>query len=415
MKKFLILNFKFLIFVVLILSISFLISPNCARADFSSSQNYQVLDQIDFGGGTSESTNFTHFGFITDINGMAFWPYFALDISQPEPAAVISPRPTPTPVQTPVTVSQPLVLDLKTSNYINYNILGFALALLALSLLLPLLMNLPLLSFGSSLWASIMSLLGLNKKKRTWGIVYDTDTRQPIALAQVRIFDFEIKKLLETQFSNEKGEFGFLLKPGKYYLEVNKNNYIFPSKLVSNAYHGQPIEVKENEVLNMDIPLDPEIKTLAHRLNILNVFVEIIAYLKYPLLVLGTGLAIYFFWKSIDWKNMLVLLVYLLVWIWEIRNFFKPKPFGEVFDNSNKQPLDLSIVRLFNKDNGRLVSTKVSDSRGRYSFVINPGLYQLTAMRQQYSQFENSDLSIKDSGFLNINIPLKKDIHSQET
>ncbi len=412
MKKFLIFNFQFLFFGILFLGIIFLLFPSKIKAEVSSSQNYQVLDQIDFGGGTSQSGNYSQFGFITDINGMIFWPYFAITIPAP------SSTPTPIPIgaisatPTATVVSSPVVLNTPISNYINYNILAYTLALLALSLLLPLLMNLPLLSLGSSLWASIMSLFGLNKKKRTWGIIYDTNTRQPVALAQVRIFDFEMKKLLDTQFSNQKGEFGFLLKPGKYYLEVNKNNYIFPSKLASGGYHGQAIEVRENELLNMDIPLDPQIKALSNRLGIINTILEVIAYLKYPLLVLGTGLAIYFYWQSADWKNMLVLMVYLIVWVLEIRNFFKPKPYGDVFDSSNRNPLDLAIIRLFDKHNGRLVSTKVSDNKGHYSFIINPGSYQMTAIHQEYSQFEKPELKVTESGFLNVDVPLKKDIHS---
>ena len=74
------------------------------------------------------------------------------------------------------------------------------------------------------------------KRKREWGVVYDSLTKQPIDLAMVRLFDKETGKLVETRVTDLQGRYIFIVEPEKmYYITVEKNNYTFPSKLLENS------------------------------------------------------------------------------------------------------------------------------------------------------------------------------------
>jgi hypothetical protein len=102
---------------------------------------------------------------------------------------------------------------------------------------------------------------------RTWGIVYDSKSKEPISGAVVKIFDEEYHKLKESRATDKEGRFGFIVPPGKYSIEVEKKDYRFPSTHIRHKndgkyhylYHGEIISKKpKDSVISMDIPLDLE-------------------------------------------------------------------------------------------------------------------------------------------------------------
>ncbi len=64
--------------------------------------------------------------------------------------------------------------------------------------------------------------------------------------------------------------------------------------------------------------------------------------------------------------------------------FFKPKlvPWGIVYDSKTKRPLDPVLVTLESED-GKIYQT-VTDMYGRYSFLVKPGLYNITLEKSNY-------------------------------
>lgn len=114
-----------------------------------------------------------------------------------------------------------------------------------------------------------LSVIDLDKEKRgalllmqdttpPWGTVLNAATYEPLNLAIVRLFDYDSNKLVETAVTDENGRFGFFVKPGRYYLTTDKENFHFPSKNRS-GYHGEIIEVrtKEEGIIKVNILLDP--------------------------------------------------------------------------------------------------------------------------------------------------------------
>lgn len=114
-----------------------------------------------------------------------------------------------------------------------------------------------------------LSVIDLDKEKRgalllmqdttpPWGTVLNAATYEPLNLAIVRLFDYDNNKLVETAVTDENGRFGFFVKPGRYYLTTDKENFHFPSRNRS-GYHGEIIEVrtKEEGIIKVNILLDP--------------------------------------------------------------------------------------------------------------------------------------------------------------
>lgn len=84
----------------------------------------------------------------------------------------------------------------------------------------------------------------------------------------------------------------------------------------------------------------------------------------------------------------------------------KRRGFGVVYNAITKLPIDLAIVRLYERlPNGRrrLVRSRVTDKGGRYLFLADPGIYELSVTKQQFS-FPSSYLkNVKEDGrFLDV-------------
>jgi hypothetical protein len=69
------------------------------------------------------------------------------------------------------------------------------------------------------------------------------------------------------------------------------------------------------------------------------------------------------------------------------------KYWGTVYDSVTKQPLDPAYVTLFDEA-GQAIDTSITDIDGRYSFIVGPGKYFLSAQKTDY-QFPSQKLTGK--------------------
>ena len=115
-------------------------------------------------------------------------------------------------------------------------------------------------------WYGLLGVLGLRKKRRRWGTVYDSRSKQPLDPVIVELIDYNSKRVVEQSISDINGRFGFLDKVGKYFISAKKTNYLFPSKIITggtdiiyeNLYHGEVITVNDKkDVITPNIPMDP--------------------------------------------------------------------------------------------------------------------------------------------------------------
>lgn len=98
-----------------------------------------------------------------------------------------------------------------------------------------------------------------------YGRAFDTKTLEPLSDTQVHLRDAEGKSIA-SQTTKADGVFSFYTKPGTYTAEASKPGYRYPASMVmnpqaddlyTNYYRGEQIDV-QNELVYMDIPMDPE-------------------------------------------------------------------------------------------------------------------------------------------------------------
>lgn len=85
--------------------------------------------------------------------------------------------------------------------------------------------------------------LAVAKAPKSWGIIYDEETRHPLRFAIARIFEITYNKLLETAVTDARGRYNFLVGRSKYYVTYEKSGY----------------EKKQSEVLDLTKTEKPEV------------------------------------------------------------------------------------------------------------------------------------------------------------
>ncbi|MEK7451988.1 MAG: carboxypeptidase-like regulatory domain-containing protein, partial [Patescibacteria group bacterium] len=71
----------------------------------------------------------------------------------------------------------------------------------------------------------VANRLARPRKPKSWGIVYDEKTGRPVSRVVARIFEPKYNKLLETQVTDNKGRYSFLLGPAEYFAVFEKEGY----------------------------------------------------------------------------------------------------------------------------------------------------------------------------------------------
>ena len=283
-----------------------------------------------------------------------------------------------------------------------------ALVTSALATAIPVALNLPLLAPFARFFGWFLGIFSIFKRRKSWGKVYDTETRQPVPLAAVRIFDAEEKRILETQFTDNLGRFGFLVKPGRYFIEVVKPNYLYPSKIEKSGYHQEIISTGEEKLVAAEIPIDPNISKLAGRIHFLSIAQTVLNYISLPLLIAGMFIAILIYTDNKNTYNALILALYGLVWFLEFYRLYQIKPYGIVMEKISKGPIGLAIIRVFSQDNKKLIATKVSSLNGKYHILVNPGNYNIKSIKDGFDQVEISNISFRRENVLNKDILMSK-------
>lgn len=58
--------------------------------------------------------------------------------------------------------------------------------------------------------------------------------------------------------------------------------------------------------------------------------------------------------------------------------------YGQVYNAITKEPLSLAILRVYEKESNKLVSTYVTDKQGRYDFLLEKGVYRVEVKKPQF-------------------------------
>ncbi len=238
------------------------------------------------------------------------------------------------------------------------------------------------------LWSLLLTALGLKKKNRPWGVVYDSVTKQPLDPAYVTLVDSSGNEVSST-ITDLDGRYGFLVSKGVYTIKAGKTNYEFPSKklagkekdeLYNDLYFGETINVEADEdVVSKNIPMDPinfDWNEFAKKERKLTVFYsrfdKVIAIISNVLFNFGFALATLALIGSPKLYNIVIFCLYIFFLILR-ETALRPRPEGRVVLNDT--PLAFAIIRVFQSETGVEATHKITTKEGKFYCLVAKGKY----------------------------------------
>lgn len=267
------------------------------------------------------------------------------------------------------------------------------------------------------LWSLLMTALGLRRKP--WGTVYDSVTKQPLDPVYVSLQDMGGNEVA-TSITDLDGRFGFLTKAGTYKIVAGKTNYIFPSEklrgltkdeLYQDLYFGEPIIITaDGQVIIKNIPMDPIkfdwnefakreqklMKFYSSRTKWLTRFANIF-------FVFGFIIATIALLAAPKLYNIIIFCLYVLIAVLK-KTGLKPKTFGGISDKFTGKPIPFAIVRVYSVATNTEITHKVADKEGRYYCLVQNGNYYITIEKKNldgsYSLVHRTEPGEIKAGFI---------------
>jgi len=261
------------------------------------------------------------------------------------------------------------------------------------------------------------------RKRKDWGVVYNSFTKRPIDLATIRIVDTLTNKVVSSQVTDSQGRYLLTANPGTYKLEITKPGYSGSSEYLKehtedsdyiNLYHGEEISVEEPTALSYNIPLDPidkkvttvkllrdhTVKTTQSAVALAGLIITVLSFAISPTAII----ALFFF---------LHLLFYSV--FYRFSHIKLPAAWGKVVEKISQKPIGKVVIRVFDSAYDKLVETGVTDRRGRYAILVGPSKYYATYDKNGFKEKKTGELDFSSEktqgtgGILNISEDLEKD------
>lgn len=267
----------------------------------------------------------------------------------------------------------------------------------------------------------IPSLLGIRRKRRPWGVVYDSITKQPLDPVYVEL-NYLNGQPSATSITDLDGRYGFLVSAGSYKISAKKSNYEFPSKklfgktkdpLYDNLYFGEEIIKKEeDELIIKNIPMDPigfnwnefeknKNKKLMRFYSKRDLFIARTANIAF---FFGLLISVFALYLKPSLFNLIILGVYLFI---IVLGFFGIKPHrpGFVTEKKTGYPLSFGVVRVFSSNLNREVGHAVIGKTGKYHLLVPNGYYYIKIEKKsgedKYDPVFESDIFRVKDGHIN--------------
>jgi hypothetical protein len=236
------------------------------------------------------------------------------------------------------------------------------------------------------------------RKRSNFGLVYHSMTKVPVELAIVRLYHMPDNRLVKSVVTNAEGKyFLFVPEPGDYRIQATKNGFHFPSTYLSgvkddgaytDVYTNQIVRVTEKDAtIGASIPLDPSeasehqgVRSLQWK-RFLRTLQKVAAPLGFILSFYVVVISPTPFSIAICFIQFFALLISIhLAWPRKARGW------GIVTSAHDRKPLGNVVVRLFEPRYNKLVESTLTDSRGRYSFLLGANEYFASFDRDAFLQ-----------------------------
>lgn len=229
----------------------------------------------------------------------------------------------------------------------------------------------------------------VRRKRKNWGVIYDSVTKQPLDPAYVILKDKNGNEI-ETRITDINGRFGFLMGSGEYYIEANKTHYQFPSikvpgardEIYDNLYHGEFLKIIDPTVMSINIPMDPidvDWNEVAKKKYIkFNYKWELFKrWLPDILFIFGFLLIVLLWILRPTLFNQIM--IWCFVGLWILRTFgFKQRKWGLILDKKTKKPISFSALRVFYEKLSQQIHFTTADAGGRYYALVDKGKYDVS-------------------------------------
>ena len=264
-------------------------------------------------------------------------------------------------------------------------------------------------------------LLKRKKRKKPWGVLYDSFTKNPLTGGLVRLLG-EAGNFIDMEITGESGAFSFVPTPGKYKLEALKAGYLFPSQEIvverdgeyDRIYRGGVIEVIEDQpVIGTNIPIDP--RDIPEGAHIQRLFRKHGPVSNLLILIGGLVLAGIAYLADPAIYNQLIAGFYVVTLSLVTADTVKiERTWGVVKDDAGN-PVEAVALSLIEIDSGRLVNRRVTNTVGHYQFVAPRGRYKILIASFDWERFDQngyydgSEIAVmEETEILNLPIAVKK-------
>ncbi|MEK7189806.1 MAG: fibronectin type III domain-containing protein, partial [Patescibacteria group bacterium] len=265
-------------------------------------------------------------------------------------------------------------------------------------------------------WASLLNylrflftqpaLLFKRRKRKNWGVIYNSLTKLPLKLMTVRLIDAESGRIVQSRVTDGEGRYAFFPAEGSYKLEISADQFDFPSRFFSelhedgqfvDLYHGEVIEVKEKgATITANVPMDPAgaERPVGHLIWQL-VWRRIQNVLSAVSILVAVGFAVWV--PGIITIGLLVVQVAFYALFRHLAIPPKPKNWGIIYDDYTRLPLTQAVARIFDKQYNKLLETQVTDKSGRYAFLVGRNEYYVTYEKGGYDKKQSMPIDLKNN------------------
>lgn len=233
------------------------------------------------------------------------------------------------------------------------------------------------------------------RRKRPWGVVYDSMTKETLDPVYVSVFDADTHQLVDTRITDINGRYGFLLPKGNYYMKAQKTNYEFPSKLLpqknsdgvyDNLYFGEVFSVTDDSksaVITLNIPMDrlatdwnQEEKKRMGIFRAITKNTKLWSTISLVLFVLGFIFSAFVLTLDQSTWNVVVFILYVIFALLQITG--NGAVTSGVVKDAQGNILAHAVIRVWNANLGTEISKRVTDENGQYYILVAKGDYYIT-------------------------------------
>lgn len=238
---------------------------------------------------------------------------------------------------------------------------------------------------------SFLAWLGIRRKRPEWGTVYDSVTKQPIDPAYVTVSNVAGEEVTSA-ITDIDGRFGFLLPKNVYYIKVGKTNYRFPSEnlkgkesdeIYDSLYFGTPLAHDGNEIIKLNVPLDPIAfdwnEFAKSKINFFKIYTKketLRRRIFSGVFYLGFSVSVFNLLISPSVLDLSLVIIYSSIFIYQRLLVLKHKIVS--VRRASGEPLPYSLIRLYLPGIDQPIKSTTTDALGRFYVLVRPGTYYLT-------------------------------------